>query len=451
MAFTPQNNPLGNSSYNFEGSNIGAINSTYVFSALQKPDISDYITYRFPQYSITTLLGRIGRKDPVVGNDQWQWFEKGLFRKPYTIGAGSSGLTGGTTATVKILSATTVNVNLLPNDVVRFENNQFGVITALVNNSSDVDATILSLDGNNFALQSGDAFSHMYNLQKEYSDSGNGRVWQEETITEKMAIMRRNIICTTTQASNIKWVKKDGKPYYYYINEWETMQEFAMDREMYVLTGKQSSTDLSTSNYQGGNGILPRVLSEGVYGTFSTAVGETDLQEQIRLMTINSEGTEFTVLCGSKFLRDAQRALKDYYVGGSVKYGEFSGKPMVGINVQQYTFMGKIINFVHYMPFDNPSLFPTPVRTGIDWSNGSLWLNMGNDPQGNPLIQLKYKKDMLGNSLEFSRTIQEGISSPEAGAGVRRANGKDGFTVDLYTSIGVELRAPNNHGVLVAA
>ena len=63
--------------------NAGNVNSQYVFGNIQKPDFSDYITYRFPQYTITTLLNRIGRKSPVVGNDVFSWFEKGKFRNPY--------------------------------------------------------------------------------------------------------------------------------------------------------------------------------------------------------------------------------------------------------------------------------------------------------------------------------------------------------------------------------
>ena len=63
----------------------------------------------------------------------------------------------------------------------------------------------------------------------------------------------------------------------------------------------------------------------------------------------------------------------------------------------------------------------------------------------------RYKQDLLGQSLEFRRTVQSGITSPESGTGVERSNGKDGFTVDFYSSIGVELRAANNHGLLYAA
>jgi len=80
----------------------GNVDSTYVFGGIQKPDFSDYITYRFPQYTITTLLSRIGRKNPVVGNDVFSWFEKGKFRQSVTTVAAPVGASGDTTGTVTL-------------------------------------------------------------------------------------------------------------------------------------------------------------------------------------------------------------------------------------------------------------------------------------------------------------------------------------------------------------
>jgi hypothetical protein len=299
-------------------------------------------------------------------------------------------------------------------------------------------------------------FAHLYNLQAEYSDSPSGRVWQENQVSEYLGIMRRSVVCSTTQGSNLKYVKKsDSEWSYYYINEMETMQEMAMDREMYILAAK-SNGSATTGNVMsgrlGGNGILPRVLTDGVVGTYSSAIAETDLAEQVRLMCLNSSGNEFTVLCGSSAYADAQFALRDYTLNGGISFGVFSGDGlMTGLNITKYKFMDKILNFVLYYPFANEALFPAPATSGINWDKAMLFLNMGTDDRGNPLINLRYKQDLLGQSLEFRRTVQEGITTPEAGSGAARSNGKDGFTVDFYSSIGVELRAANNHGLLYAA
>jgi hypothetical protein len=251
--------------------------------------------------------------------------------------------------------------------------------------------------------------------------------------------------------------KSDSEASYYYINEMETMQEMAMDREMYILAAKSNGSATtgnvnSLTNPLGGNGILPRVISDGVLGTYSSAIAETDLAEQVRLMCLNSQGSEFTVLCGSSAYADAQFALRDYTLNGGISFGVFGNEGiMTGINITKYKFMDKILNFVLYYPFANEALFPAPATSGINWDKAMLFLNMGTDDRGNPLINLRYKQDLLGQSLEFRRTVQEGITSPEAGASASRANGRDGFTVDFYSSIGVELRAANNHGLLYAA
>ncbi len=438
----------------------GNVDSTYVFGGIQKPDFSDYITYRFPQYTITTLLSRIGRKNPVVGNDVFNWFEKGKFRQSVTASA-ATGASGDTTGTVTFASGT--QASFLPSDVIRFENNVYAVITAVTGAggngaSGTLDITALGGTATTFgaSITGTLKFAHLYNLQTEYSDSPSGRVWHENQVSEYLGIMRRSVVCSTTQGSNMKYVKKsDSEWSYYYINEMETMQEMAMDREMYILAAKANSTGTTgnvMSGRLGGNGILPRVISSGVVGTYSSAIAETDLAEQIRLMCLNSQGSEFTVLCGSSAYADAQFALRDYTLNGGISFGVFGNEGlMTGINITKYKFMDKVLNFVLYYPFANEALFPAPATSGINWDKAMLFLNMGTDDRGNPLINLRYKQDLLGQSLEFRRTVQEGITSPEAGASASRSNGKDGFTVDFYSSIGVELRAANNHGLLYAA
>ena len=439
----------------------GNVDSTYVFGGIQKPDFSDYITYRFPQYTITTLLSRIGRKNPVVGNDVFSWFEKGKFRQAIT-SATATGATSDTTGQVTYASGASIQATFLVGDVIRFENDAYGVITAVTGAGGGGTASgtlnFNFLGSRTSALANGMKFAHLYNLQPEYSNSPSGRVWQENQVNEYLGIMRRAVTCSTTQASNMKWVKKsDSEASYYYINEMETMQEMAMDREMYILAAKSNGSATtgnvnSLTNPLGGNGILPRVISDGVLGTYSSAIAETDLAEQVRLMCLNSQGSEFTVLCGSSAYADAQFALRDYTLNGGISFGVFSGEGlMTGINITKYKFMDKILNFVLYYPFANEALFPAPATSGINWDKAMLFLNMGTDDRGNPLINLRYKQDLLGQSLEFRRTVQEGITSPEAGASASRSNGKDGFTVDFYSSIGVELRAANNHGLLYAA
>jgi len=442
--------------------NAGNVNSQYVFGNIQKPDFSDYITYRFPQYTITTLLNRIGRKSPVVGNDIFSWFEKGKFRNPFTV---TGTVTGGATSAFTFnVSASVSGTPLLTGDVLRFEGGDLAVVTSSTMLSTTGSGVIgaLTIDGvaPNVTVSGGQRLSHVFNIQTEYSDSPSGRVWQETQVNEYLAIMRRAVTCSTTQGSNMKYVKKsDSEWSYYYINEMETMQEMAMDREMYILTSKASTSNTTGNVFPtggtqrlAGNGIIPKITAGGVVGTYSSAIAESDLAEQVRLMCLNSSGNEFTVLCGSQAFADAQFALRDYTLNGGISFGTFSGPGiMTGINITQYKFMDKILNFVLYYPFANQALFPTPVSSGINWDKAMLFLNMGTDDRGNPLINLRYKQDLLGQSLEFRRTVQSGITSPESGTGVERSNGKDGFTVDFYSSIGVELRAANNHGLLYAA
>ena len=164
----------------------GNVNGQYVFGGIQKPDFSDYITYRFPQYTITTLLNRIGRKNPVVGNDFFSWFEKGKFRQSVTASA-ATGASGDTTGAVAYASGT--QASFLVGDVIRFENNVYAVVTGVTSGGGGNGASgTLGLNavGTNFGASIAGAlkYAHLYNLQQEYSDSPSGRVWQESQVNE---------------------------------------------------------------------------------------------------------------------------------------------------------------------------------------------------------------------------------------------------------------------------
>ena len=211
----------------------GNVDSSYVFGGIQKPDFSDYITYRFPQYTITTLLSRIGRKNPVVGNDVFSWFEKGKFRQAIT-SSGATGTTSDTTGSVTYAAAAGIQATFLVGDVIRFENDAYGVITGLTGGGGAGASGTLNfnfLGSRTSNLSAGMRFAHLYNLQPEYSNSPSGRIWEENQVNEYLGIMRRAVTCSTTQASNMKWVKKsESEASYYYITEMETIQEMAMDR-----------------------------------------------------------------------------------------------------------------------------------------------------------------------------------------------------------------------------
>ena len=91
-----------------------------------------------------------------------------------------------------------------------------------------------------------------------------------------------------------------------------------------------------------------------------------------------------------EFLSDVHVALKDYHINGGVSYGAFGSANMVGISLNGYKFMDCTIYFVHYPTFDDAQTLPhtgAATATKINYSNFSLWLNLGSQ-RGNKLISL---------------------------------------------------------------
>lgn len=470
MSTTVVNNPLSNPVVT---GTPQATTSNYVLAALNKPDISEMATFKYgKQYQICALLDRLTRSEQAT-QQTFSWFEYGLTRKTYTVGSGST-LSAGSTITVKILSSDLTSLTtapaLVPTMTVRFENGSMGRIAAggVVQNGSDVDVTLTPV-GNaawvasggttyNNVPSTGMKFAQMYSSNVEFSDAPNPITWNPELLNNFITTTRRTVRCSTTENSNMKWIKdpKTGKFYYSFINESIAMEETMKDKEMLYLMGVQSPNATSPTSAGSSLGIIPNILSRGSVTTYSGALQLTDIEEQVRLMIISNGSTsnEWTVFAGSQWLSDANQALRSYTLNGSIVYDAQTAMKDIKLNFQSYAFMGGVLHLVHYKPFDNPTLFPTPANAGnINFSKAALFLNMGNDTQGTPLIRERYQVDANGVAYKFIRKVAPGMSSPEPATTLNNiaVNGLDGFSVYFLTATGLEMRAANSHGFQFAA
>ena len=121
----------------------------------------------------------------------------------------------------------------------------------------------------------------------------------------------------------------------------------------------------------------------------------------------------------------------------------FSGVNMVGISLNAYQFTDITVYFVHYPTFDDNEVLPfngTPTATKINYSNYSLWLNLGSEG-GENNIDLLYK-ELDGLQRKFILKKEDGIM----GDGAKVANGKDGNTTHFLSDICPRVRNLNQHG-----
>ncbi len=427
--------------------------SNYVFqSGIHKPEHSNILSYKYPQYYATALLERIGAYEGI-GQDVWSWNILDRTREGGTV----SSLTavGSTTITFEVTEFDLTSTNLgylIVGDVIRTQAGTLGRVTASVVSTvltAKQKVTVAKVGGGNWAatdIADAEEFGHVYNIFPEASDAPNGRLYLPVEEYNRLTILRRSFNISGSEFTNRTYLG-DGESWYFTIEDIE-MKEFARDREGLVLFG-----DRDDGTHQSSRGILDYALTDGINTGFvgATGVAESDLQDHIEKMVIEGTSNEVTVLCGARFLKDVQVALRDYALDGAIAYGTL-GANMAGLDFQSYRFMGKTIHFAFYELFNDGAMVPfdgTASSDDINFSNFSLWLDLGTDQGGQNLITLKYK-DLDGQSRKFIHAYEVGMMNPEGMNGGFVANGKDAFTIHYLSEIGIEVRLPNRLGILRA-
>ncbi len=449
--------PIGNPTPPLVGGNSvrSPILESYVFqSGIHKPEHSSILTYKYPQYYLTSLLDRLGSSEAVT-QDQFSWSVLDRTRDSGT----ASSVTGvpGTSATFEIteFSYTATNLGgLVVGDIIQTQTGAILRVTVSAVStvlSAKQKVTVVKHDGTSIAstdLADTMVFGHVFNAFGEGSSAPDGRLWLPVEDYNVTTILRRSFNISGSEFTNRTYLG-NGEAWYWTVEDLHR-KEFARDRELLILFGKLNATGVKVSR-----GILDWVTSQGVIGTYASATGpaESDLWEFIRRLRVEGGSTEYLALCGSKYYKGIQIAFRDYYIGGGISLGSL-GSNELGLDVRKYDFMGIKVNFVLYEVFDDRKALPyasTPSSTLIDYSDFSLWLDLGSDSSGHKLITLKYKEHG-GQSRKFIQKLEVGMMNPSSAdaEGGLVASGFDGFRIHMLSEIGIEVRLANRMGIMRA-
>jgi len=449
--------PIGNPTPPLVGGNSvrSPILESYVFqSGIHKPEHSSILTYKYPQYYLTSLLDRLGSSE-AVAQDQFSWSILDRTRDSGTV----SSTTGvpGTSATFEVteFAFTATNLGgLVVGDIVQTQTGAILRVTAVAVStvlSAKQKVTVVKHDGTSIAstdLADAMVFGHVFNAFGEGSSAPDGRLWLPVEDYNVTTILRRSFNISGSEFTNRTYLG-DGSAWYWTVEDLHR-KEFARDRELLILFGKLNATGVKVSR-----GILDWVTAQGVIGTYASATGpaESDLWEFIRRLRVEGGSTEYLALCGSKYYKGIQIAFRDYYIGGGISLGTL-GSNELGLDVRKYDFMGIKVNFVLYEVFDDKKALPynsTPSSTLIDYSDFSLWIDLGSDSSGHKLITLKYKEHG-GQSRKFIQKLEVGMMNPSSSdmEGGLVASGFDGFRIHMLSEIGIEVRLANRMGVMRA-
>jgi hypothetical protein len=428
---------------------------SYVFnSGIHDPEYSKVLTYKYPQYYMTTLLDKLGASEPVA-QSKFSWSIMDRTRKSATYTALANGTTATATLTTDIAAASPDLGYYQVGDVVRVaKTGALGRVSAIAIAGGFQTIDVVRPEGGNWstalipAVTSADSIGHVFNAFAEGSNGPDGRLFLPTEDYNYTQILKRSMKVTGSEMSN-KTILGDGKAWYF-TNEEILLKEFARDREILVMFGVRADN----SSIKWTKGIYDFVTTGGVLNTYAsgTGVAESDLQGQIEDMLPEGGSAEYLVLCGSTFLAKVMRALKDYAIHGQ-SYGTL-GNNMAGLDFSGYKFAGKTIYFAYYELFDDTAVLPyvgTPSATAVNFRDFSLWLDMGTDSAGQRLIKMKYKAHN-GIQRKFIHKVIPGmVEFDSTGAeGGFAANSFDGCEIQLLSEIGLELRLANRHGILRA-
>jgi hypothetical protein len=422
----------------------------YVFqSGIHDPEHSKILTYKYPQYYMTALLDKLGADEPVA-QTVFSWSIMDRTRKSATVSSVANGTSATATITTDITSATASGDlgYFIVGDVIRLESGELGRVTAVGESGGFQTIDVVRVVGGNWSTSlvlAAMVFGHVFSAFGEASTGPNGRLFVPVEDYNYTQILRRSVKVSGTELTN-RTILGDGKAWYFTVEDL-VRKEFAKDRELLVLLGERAS-----GTTKGTKGILSWVTGEGIINTYASSLGvtEADLQDHIADLLPEGGSNEYLVLCGSTFLKNAQKALKDYAIAGAMSYGSL-GKNMAGLDFAGYQFMGKKIYFAYYELFDDPKVFPfsgTPTSSKINFKDFSLWLDLGTDNAGQKLISLKYKSHG-GMSRKFIQKIIPGMMSVGGPDGFAAHSG-DYFEIQWLSEIAVKVLLPNRMGILRA-
>ena len=422
----------------------------YVFqSGILKPEHSNILTLKYPQYYATSLLDRLGASEGI-SQTVWSWNILDRTRESGTVAA--LGALGATTTTFDTAFDYTADQPgyLLVGDVIRLQSGVLGEVTAVANNGAGKEqVTVRKVGGGNWAagdIADGNVWGHSHTMFPEGSSAPQYRVYLPTEEWNSLTTLRRSIKITGTAFTDRTYIG-DGKSWYFAIEDIE-MKEFAKDREMAIMFGVRENESTKSST----RGIWDYVSTYGVVNGFAAgSLSETDVQNHIADLVKEGGSSELVVLAGSDFYVEFQRAMKAYVLNGGVDYGRF-GKQLVGLDIVTYRFFGKTIHLAYYELFDDDKIVPYSGAASsslVKFSNTSLWLDLGTDDGGKKLITLKHK-ELNGTSRKFIHGHEAGMISADGSVGGEVANGDDAFKVHYLSEIGVEVRLPNRQGILRA-
>lgn len=246
------------------------------------------------------------------------------------------------------------------------------------------------------------------------------------------------------EISQPMWFSANGEKYWYYTEQVIQQEQHWRNVEGRIVFG-QGTTTAMTDGAQSFAGMIDQIMVGGTVGTVTASVTEDDMIDFATDLSLNSDmANEYFVLCGSVFLSNITKAMKDYRTQCcegklSREKGEFA------FNVTQFKINGIIFNFKACDILNEREPSPTPGH--IDYRNFALFLNVG-EGKGFKGIEVLYHKN-------FKHIVHKGYTSTRDGHYPKNQSGSHSRATNdncleeaISTKLMLKMNGLHNHGIL---
>lgn len=226
---------------------IGAITKQYVSSIEfldQREILNKVLDITNEQASFLDVLELTGRSKPTSVPEYHHFVNEEL----YVTGAVSAVTGSGTTAITADLNTATsataypyINVG----ELVLFPNGGVGLVTA---KSANKTLNIRSVDASNLTLVSGNIISFFSNAAGEGSLSPAAKRWGVVKYANQVQIFKGKFEITDVQKASKVEVEFQGKPFYMYKGQHESLMKFRDDIAAALIFGRRSTTKFSDAS-----------------------------------------------------------------------------------------------------------------------------------------------------------------------------------------------------------
>lgn len=278
---------------------LGNINKSYVSSINfldQREILNKVLDVTNEEISFLDIMELTNRSTPTSVPVYNHFVNEELYVLGTVSAVTGSGVTGtpsappSVTATIDATAFAYVNVG----ELVMFPNGAVGYITG---KAATTNIVIKSVDGATLTLASGDKISFFSNAAGEGSLSPDAKKWGVTKYDNQVQIFKGKFSITDIQKASKVEVEFQGKPFYMYKGQHESLMKFRGDISTALMFGRKSSTlfadaapaltDADGKPVQTTGGMDQLVTSRGINQSLLTAGTATLADIQTLTQTLN--------------------------------------------------------------------------------------------------------------------------------------------------------------------